>query len=134
MFRYSYKPTSTNQSLLIPSCAAGAGFQSLNDAIDTNTPTGKLTFHLFAALAEFERDIIRERTKAGLAAARGRKGVRPKGLSKEAQHKSIIAAKLYKAGKPTTQQICDDLNIARNTLYSYLRHQNVEIGNSQIGK
>ena len=112
----------------------GAGLQSLNDSIDTTTPTGKLTFHLFAALAEFERDIISERTKAGLAAARarGRKGGRPKGLSKEAKHKSIIAAKLYKEGKFTTQQICDDLNIARNTLYSYLRHQNVEIGNSQI--
>ncbi len=56
----------------------GAGLQSLNDAIDTTTPHGKFTFHLFAALAEFERDIIRERTNAGLAAARarGRKGGR----------------------------------------------------------
>ena len=63
----------------------GVGFQSLQDAIDTTTPTGKLTFHLFAALAEFERDIISTRTKAGLEAARarGRKGGRPKGLSKK---------------------------------------------------
>jgi DNA invertase Pin-like site-specific DNA recombinase len=71
----------------------GAGLKSLNDSIDTTTPHGKLTFHLFASLAEFERDIIRERTRAGLEAARarGRKGGRPKGLSKEAQDKAMIA-------------------------------------------
>lgn len=71
----------------------GAGLQSLNDHIDTTTPHGKLTFHLFAALAEFERDIIGERTKAGLAAARarGRKDGRPTGLSQKARHTAIIA-------------------------------------------
>jgi DNA invertase Pin-like site-specific DNA recombinase len=60
--------------------ARGAALQSLNDQIDTTTPHGKFTFHIFAALAEFERDTIRERTKAGLAAARahGRKGGRPR--------------------------------------------------------
>jgi DNA invertase Pin-like site-specific DNA recombinase len=79
----------------------GAGLKSLNDSIDTTTPQGKLTFHLFASLAEFERDIIRERTKAGLEAARarGRKGGRPKGLSKEAQDKAMVAETLYKQGK-----------------------------------
>ena len=63
----------------------GAALQSLNDHIDTATPHGKFTFHLFAALAEFERDIISERTKAGLAAARarGRTGGRPQGLSRK---------------------------------------------------
>jgi len=76
----------------------GVGFKSLQDNIDTTTPMGKLNFHLFAALAEFERDIISERTKAGLSAARarGRKGGRPKGLSKKAQDKARLAESLYK--------------------------------------
>src|SRR6266480_7676913 len=61
----------------------GIGFKSLTEHIDTTTPGGKLIFHIFGALAEFERDLIRERTQAGLAAARarGRRGGRPKRLS-----------------------------------------------------
>ncbi len=60
----------------------GIEFKSLNESIDTASPTGKFTFHLFSALAEFERDLIRERTRAGLAAARarGRIGGRKKAL------------------------------------------------------
>jgi DNA invertase Pin-like site-specific DNA recombinase len=109
--------------------AKGAELQSLNDQIDTTTPQGKFTFHLFAALAEFERDIIRERTKAGLAAARarGRVGGRPKGLSKEAQHKAIIAEKLYRDGELTVKQICQQLSISRGTFYNYLRHRGVDV-------
>jgi len=96
----------------------GAGLKSLNDSIDTTTPHGKLTFHLFASLAEFKRDIIRERTLAGLAAARarGRKGGRPKGLSKEAQNKAIIAETLYRNEDMTITEICKHLNVARSTL------------------
>lgn len=107
----------------------GAEFQSLNDHIDTTTPQGKFTFHLFAALAEFERDIIRERTKAGLAAARarGRKGGRPKGLSKEAQHTAIIAERLYHDRELTVKQICKQLSISRGTFYNYLRHRGVDL-------
>lgn len=103
----------------------GAGLKSLNDAIDTTTPHGKLTFHLFAALAEFERDIIRERTKAGLEAARarGRRGGRPKGLSKAAKDKAIIAETLYKQGKMSVREICKHLAIARSTLYKYLKEE-----------
>ena len=110
--------------------AKGAGLQSLHDHIDTTTPHGKLTFHLFAALSEFERDIIRERTMAGLASARarGRKGGRPKGLSKKAKDKAIIAEQLYKEEKLTTTEICEYLSISRMTLYNYLRHRGVEIG------
>ncbi|MCA9962688.1 MAG: recombinase family protein [Anaerolineales bacterium] len=108
----------------------GVGLQSLNDHIDTTTPQGKLTFHLFAALAEFERDIIRERTNAGLAAARarGRVGGRPKGLSKKAQHTAIIAENLYLEQKLTVNEICEQLSISRGTLYNYLRHRGVELG------
>ena len=107
----------------------GAGLKSLNDSIDTTTPHGKLIFHIFASLAEFERDIIRERTKAGLAAARarGRKGGRPKGLSKEAQHTAIIAEKLYQEGELTVKQICKQLSISRGTFYNYLRHRGVDL-------
>ena len=108
----------------------GAALLSLNDQIDTTTPQGKFTFHVFAALAEFERDIIRERTRAGLAAARarGRKGGRPKGLTKKAEHTAIIAKKLYLEDELPIQEICEQLAISKGTLYSYLRHQGVEIG------
>lgn len=108
----------------------GSGLQSLNDHIDTTTPHGKFTFHLFAALAEFERDIIRERTNAGLAAARarGRKGGRPKGLTQKAQHTAIIAERLYQEGELSVKEICEQLSISKMTLYNYLRHQGVEVG------
>ena len=91
----------------------GAALQSLNDHIDTATPHGKFTFHLFAALAEFERDIISERTKAGLEAARarGRTGGRPQGLSRKAEHTAIIAEQLYREGDLTVKEICKQLSI-----------------------
>ena len=75
----------------------GVGLVSLTDAINTTSAQGRLMFNLFASLAEFERDIIRERTKAGLTAARarGRQGGRPKGLSKEALSKAQAAKTLY---------------------------------------
>ncbi len=107
----------------------GAGLQSLNDSIDTTTPTGKLIFHIFASLAEFERSIISERTKAGLAAARarGRNGGRPKGLSKKAQDQARLAETLYKEER-SISEICNHVGISRATLYRYLRHRNVQIG------
>lgn len=107
----------------------GAGLKSLNDSIDTTTSYGKLTFRLFASLAEFERDIIRERTKAGLEAARasGRKGGRPRGLSKEAKDKAIIAETLYTKGEMSVTEICKHLGIARSTLYKYLKFRDVKI-------
>lgn len=107
----------------------GAGLKSLNDSIDTTTPQGKLTFHLFASLAEFERDIIRERTKAGLEAARarGRKGGRPKGLSKESKDKAMIAETLYRQGEMSISDICKHLGIARSTLYNYLKIRGVKV-------
>lgn len=107
----------------------GAGLKSLNDSINTSTPHGKLTFYLFAALAEFERDIISERTKAGLAAARarGRMGGRPKGLSKAAKDKAMIAKTLYEQREMSVSEICKYLSIAKSTMYKYLRYMGVQI-------
>lgn len=86
--------------------------------------TGKLFFHLFAALAEFERDIISERTKAWLesARARGRKGGRLKGLSKMARDKAIIAKSLYEQRRMSITEICQHLGVARSTFYKYLKN------------
>jgi DNA invertase Pin-like site-specific DNA recombinase len=91
------------------------GFRSLTENIDTTTPGGKLIFHIFGSLAEFERDLIRERTTAGLAAARarGRLGGRPKKLT---GNKVQTAQHLYDAGM-AIPEICSTLGISRATLY-----------------
>jgi DNA invertase Pin-like site-specific DNA recombinase len=106
------------------------GLQSLNDPVDTTTAQGRLVFNIFSSLAEFERDIIRERTRAGLAAARarGRRGGRPRGLSQKAESTACAAETLYREGKLSVQQIAEKLGIAKSTLYSYLRHRNVPTG------
>lgn len=106
------------------------GLISLNDPIDTTTAQGRLTFGIFASLAEFERELIRERTQAGLKAARarGRKGGRPVGLSQEAKEKAVIAEALYKDGTIAVNKIAAQLNISKATLYTYLRFRNVPIG------
>src|ERR687888_167815 len=81
------------------------GFKSIQENIDTTTSGGKLVFHIFGALAEFERDIIRERTQAGLIAARarGRKGGRPKSLTGK---KVAMVQELYKNKNNTIGEIC----------------------------
>ena len=98
----------------------GVGFKSLCESIDTTTANGKLIFHIFTALAEFERDLIRERTKAGLTAARarGRNGGRP---PIPADHPSVVTAKKMHADKTMpVADICRTLRISRPTLYRYL--------------
>ncbi|WP_045497167.1 recombinase family protein [Vibrio hyugaensis] len=105
------------------------GIVSLNDPIDTTSPHGRLITNVFASMAEFERELIIERTKAGLSAARarGRKGGRPEGISKEAENKAAAAEALYKDGKLSISEICQQLNIARSTLYKYLKIRGVEV-------
>lgn len=110
--------------------AQGVGLRSLNDPIDTTTPQGRLVFNIFASLAEFEREVIRERTRAGLAAARarGRRGGRPPGLSPDAQRTALAAETLYREGKLSTAEIARKLGIARSTLYVYLKARGVNTG------
>ena len=98
----------------------GVALQSLHENIDTSTSTGKLVFHIFGALAEFERNLIRERTMAGLAAARarGKKGGRKKSLTPD---KRKIVVKLYNEKEMTVDTICRSMGISKPTLYSYVR-------------
>lgn len=96
-------------------------YKSITEQIDTTTSGGKLIFHVFGALAEFERDVIRERTGAGLAAARarGRHGGRPKLLATPA--KVAMAQTLYNDKTNSIADICKMLGISRATLYRYLK-------------
>jgi len=102
--------------------ARDIGFKSLQESIDTTTSGGKLVFHIFASLAEFERDIIRDRTKAGLSAARarGRKGGRPAGVD-EKKRKAALALK--KDPGRSVKEICGIVGISRNTYYKYTRSE-----------
>jgi DNA invertase Pin-like site-specific DNA recombinase len=103
----------------------GIGFKSLQEAIDTTTSGGKLVFHIFGALAEFEREIIRERTNAGLTAARarGKLGGRPKALS---ESKAKMARQLYADRTHSIAEICQTLGISRTTFYRYVRPSDQE--------
>jgi DNA invertase Pin-like site-specific DNA recombinase len=95
------------------------GFRSLRESIDTTTPGGRLVFHLFGALAQFEREIIRDRTVAGLAAARarGRVGGRPSKLSPDQRRE---ARRMYDAQDLTVEQIGKILGVSRTTIYRVL--------------
>jgi DNA invertase Pin-like site-specific DNA recombinase len=98
------------------------GFKSVTESIDTTTSGGKLIFHIFGALAEFEREIIRERTNAGLTAARarGKKGGRPKSPISE-EKKLQMAKRMYEDKSMSVGDICMGLNIPRSTFYKYVR-------------
>lgn len=102
----------------------GVFIKCIQDDLDTSTPIGKVIYTVFAALAEFERDIIKERTNAGLAAARarGKKGGRPKVMDKK---KLTIAKALYADKTNTVQSICQTLSIHRTTFYKYLKNEKI---------
>ncbi len=97
-------------------------FRSLQESLDTNTTNGRLIFHIFGALAEFERDLIRDRTMAGLAAARarGRHGGRPRVMDKK---KIAMAKSLLADSNHSVDEVCNILGVSRATLYSYLNKQ-----------
>lgn len=111
----------------------GISFRSLEESIDTRSSSGKLIFHIFGALAEFERNLIEDRTRAGLAAARarGRKDGRPKSLNAD---KRQLTVELYQEKKLPIKTICEMMNISKPTLYAYVKEAHEEIGNlSNIG-
>jgi DNA invertase Pin-like site-specific DNA recombinase len=98
----------------------GIGFKSLQESIDTTTSGGKLVFHIFGALAEFEREIIRERTRAGLTAARarGKSGGRPKAMT--AKQVQMLRNLASDPGN-SIDEICKTLGISRTTFYRYVK-------------
>ena len=98
------------------------GFKSINDgAIDTTSASGEMIFNIFAALAQFERRLIQERTKAGIAAARGRgrTGGRPR--TPDDAPKIVLAQKLFADKSVSLDDICNTLSISKSTLYRYVR-------------
>ena len=97
----------------------GIAFHSINEAINTETSSGKFMFHIFGAMSEFERNIIKERTKAGLEAARlrGRQGGRPAKLNAEQKD---LAKTLYANKKHSIKAICQMVGVGKTTLYKYI--------------
>lgn len=114
----------------------GVGFKSLTESIDTTTPGGVLIFHLFGALAQFERDLIRERTKAGLTAARarGKQGGRPKALAKIDPKKLETARRMAQDPQVPISQICEFLGVSRWTVYRYLPRPQEDGGTQEIAQ
>ena len=98
----------------------GIGFRSLTEGIETETSGGRLVFHLFACLAEFEREVIRERTQAGLAAARsrGRRGGRPALMDEK---KTALARRMHADPANTATDIARAIGVSRATLYRSLK-------------
>jgi DNA invertase Pin-like site-specific DNA recombinase len=98
------------------------GFVSLQESIDTTTSGGKLIFHVFGALAEFERELIRERTSAGLASARsrGRMGGRPRVMTAKQLR---LAKTMLKDSNTTVKEVCQTLQVSKTTLYRYLNKE-----------
>jgi DNA invertase Pin-like site-specific DNA recombinase len=102
----------------------GVGFRSITEAIDTTTSGGKLIFHIFGALAEFERDIIQERTQAGLQAARarGRTGGRRRALTPK---EAAMARKLAEDKNTSITDLCRQFKVSRQTLWRYLKRSRI---------
>jgi DNA invertase Pin-like site-specific DNA recombinase len=100
------------------------GFTCLQEAIDTSTSGGKLIFHIFSALAEFERDLIPERTQAGVKAARarGKMGGRPPLLDNRQITRMI---EMYDEQKNTVAEICKIYDISRPSFYNYLKRKRI---------
>ncbi len=108
----------------------GIGFRSLTEGIETETSGGRLVFHLFACLAEFEREVIRERTRAGLTAARsrGRRGGRPALMDDK---KTATARRMHADPANTAADIARALGVSRATLYRALKPQDTPLPSSR---
>lgn len=100
---------------------AGVGFESLTEKIETASATGRLVFHIFAAFAEFERNLIRERTNAGLAAARARPRGKPSGRKPLSESKAAMVRQLSADRSKPVSEICVALDISRATFYRYAK-------------
>jgi DNA invertase Pin-like site-specific DNA recombinase len=100
----------------------GVSFKSLTESIDTTNTGGRLIFHIFGALAEFERDLIRERTRAGLTAARarGRTGGHPRVKSLADPKQLALAKRLYAAKETPVEELCRMFKVSRATFYRYM--------------
>jgi len=98
----------------------GIGLMSLNESIDTSTPTGKLLFHVFAAVAEFEADNGRENTLAGIASARARGRIGGRPLIMDEQKQARARALFNTEPRQSVRQICRELNISKATLYRHV--------------
>jgi len=105
----------------------GVALRSLHESIDTTTPAGKLTFHIFAALAEFEAAVVRDRTRAGLLAARlrGVKLGRPRSLSPQQVE---MARSMMQNPNLSARQVAEQLGVHRSTLYRSLQAQQADLG------
>lgn len=118
----------------------GIIIKGISDGVDTSTMNGRLFLNLMASLSEYERELIRERTNAGLqsARARGRTGGRPKGFTKEKVSKLIIMRSLYRDYTKTPEEIYRALGLTRATFYRYAKildnHTNEEIKEMEIKK
>jgi len=111
---------------------ASIAFKSLTEPfLDTtgDSPHGNFLVNIFASLAEFERDLIRERTKAGLEAAikRGKTLGPPKGMNEAKKHKAMVAAAYHTEGKMSVDEILGKLKISRGTYYKYLDDAKAEV-------
>ena len=111
--------------------ARGVGFRSLTEGIETQTSGGRLVFHLFACLAEFERSVIQERTRAGLLSARsrGRRGGRPLALETD---EIALAQRMHADPANSAADICRALDVSRATLYRYLKLKTPSIKSHQL--
>lgn len=106
----------------------GVQIKRLQDNIDTISQVGTMIILIFAAHAQFERELISERTKAGIASS-DRKGGRPKGLSIRAQDKARLAESFFSNNKKSIVEICELLDISKPTFYRYLGYRGVKINN-----
>lgn len=118
----------------------GIIIKGITDGVDTSTMNGRLFLNIMASLAEYERELIRERTNVGLQSARsrGRTGGRPKGFTKETIRKLIAMRTLYKDLSKAPEEIYEPLGISRATFYRYTKildnHTNEEIKNMTVNK